>query len=132
MFDSFLQWWADAANSLMGLGDQVGVSQSTAQAIGFNPASGTFIAPQYAETFAKLHPGVDPSAYVSTAQTAAVAQFNTDTTANFQELGGYSFLPFSPVVGGDAQAFSNVTSPSGLLVIAIVLVLGFFLIKAVK
>ncbi|HZU30979.1 MAG TPA: hypothetical protein VFB79_07690, partial [Candidatus Angelobacter sp.] len=55
------------------------------------------------------NPGVDPAQYVAAAQQKAVDQYNADYAANFQRLGGFSLIPFSPVVGGDKAALDALT-----------------------
>lgn len=132
--DSLSNWW----NSLI-FGPDYNVSQDTAMALGFDTSTGTFVAPQYAATFAKNNPGVDPGTFVANAQQDAIALNDSQTGKDFQSLGGFSFLPGSPVVGGDAAALNSLIPSipglpdvSGIVLIVILIAVAFLAIEAVK
>jgi hypothetical protein len=76
-------------------------------AFGIDPNTGNFLSPAYAATFAVQHPGVDPGTFIAAQQLQAMTQYTNYETADFNSLGGVSFLPFAPVVGGDPQALSD-------------------------
>lgn len=143
--DSWDTFWQNFLDGLSGgyVGGQLSTEQALGnaqvQASGINPSTGTFITPQYEDTFAKVNPGVDLSTFITGTRQQTTNDYLTGSAADFDSLGGFSILPLSPVVGGDARAISSLIPAipglpdySGVVVVAILIAVAFLVLKVVK
>jgi hypothetical protein len=143
--DSWDTFWQNVLNGFAGgyVGGQLSTEQALGnaqvRASGINPSTGTFITPQYADTFTQVNPGVDLSTFITGTRQQTTNDYLATSEADFDALGGFSILPLSPVIGGDAEAISSLipTIPglpdySGVVIVVILIAVAFLVLKAVK
>lgn len=128
MPESWSTFWDGVWNGLQGgwaTNAQVTDRENAAvRAYGVDPSTGKLIAPQYAvaASLAGYDP-TNPGAFVTSTKAQADEFYNTQYQQDWNDLSSQFGFDLPGVPSG---------STSGLLVVALVLIVGFFLIKAVK
>jgi hypothetical protein len=113
-------------------GDSIG--DANLRAHGIDPATAQPI-PGYESTVGLSVNTSDPSAmakYIADLNGQSALQYEQGFADAFNANGGFSILPFSPVIGGDANFFGSGNGWVVLLVVAGIILLLFFLLSAVK
>lgn len=124
---NFSAWWDNFVSG----GDTPG--QAAVRARGIDPTTGKIIAPQYEKSLGAQGLDVnDPTAVSKYADQVAAAEegrYQAEAARNFRELGGLSFWPFSPVVGGDAKnPFLTLTKTEKIVLVIVIVAVIFLLV----
>lgn len=126
-FADFFAWW----DQLVQGGDTP--AEAAIRAKGIDPATRKIIAPQYEKSLGAQGLDVnDPTAVSKYADQVAAAEegkYQAGFARNFQELGGFSFFPFSPVVGGDKKnPFLTLTTTEKIVLVVIIVAVVLLLV----
>lgn len=120
LIDTLTNFWKDVTEFAQG-GDTL--EQAALRARGIDPATGKPLGPQYAS----IAQGVNQSQVMQQTQ----SDFTSQARAEFEQLGGVSILPFSPVIGGDAQNPLGLPSSATSSLILLLIVGGVVLLVVV-